>query len=120
MITGQQIGGIAARGLGMQGGVQAQYDTEIAYAEREAVNGAPELTAAIDRAASVRNNLSDLRETLEIHLNRILGTQPVAGSIGNKPASDPDCAMAALRSELIELDAVAYQLRNQVERLARL
>ena len=80
-----------------------------------------ELRNAIERATQTHKNLHDLHETLAHHLNRILGTQPeandakVGGLVGGL-----DCEMGSLRSVLSDLDDVAYRIRNQVERLARL
>ena len=79
-----------------------------------------ELRNAIERASQTHKNLADLHENLNRHLDRILGSRPEKDDERCGTAVGPDCEMNALRNVLSDLDDVAYRIRNQVERLARL
>lgn len=79
-----------------------------------------ELRNAIDRASQTNKNLCDLHENLDRHLDRILGSRAEVDGERDQVAVSADCDMDALRNVLSDLEDVAYRIRNQVERLARL
>ena len=80
----------------------------------------PELRDAVERASQTHKNLADLHENLNRHLDRILGSRPEKDDERCGTAVGPDCEMNALRNVLSDLEDVAYRIRTQVERLARL
>lgn len=79
-----------------------------------------ELRNAIDRASQTHKNLADLHENLNRHLDRILGSRPENDDERSQVGVGPDGEMSALRNVLSDIDDIAYRIRNQVERLARL
>ncbi|WP_053553198.1 hypothetical protein [Sphingopyxis sp. 113P3] len=80
----------------------------------------PELRNAIERAHQTHKNLADLHENLNRHLDRILGSRPEKDDELSQVGVGPDGEMDALRNVLSDIDDVAYRIRYQVERLARL
>jgi len=79
-----------------------------------------ELRSAIERATSVHENMMDMCGSLGRHLDRVLGSRPENGQEKCLDAAVPHSEMGALRSALIDIDAVARRLRSQIERLESL
>lgn len=86
----------------------------------EDATSSPGLVDIIGRAGDIHGNLTDIADALTLHIDRILGPQASGCSVSGDKSAEPPHELGQLRDRIGNLDAAAYRIRNQVERLARL